>query len=64
MPENNKYSQYTQGMTETQAAEFVRMAEIYDNRFQGRAPTPGMARLDADDFLRWEGSLMSFYQTT
>ena len=49
MPENNKYSQYTQGMTETQAAEFVRMAEIYDNRFQGRAPTPGMARLDADD---------------
>jgi hypothetical protein len=49
MPENNKYSQYTQGMTETQAAEFVRMAEIYDNRFQGRASTPGMARLDADD---------------
>jgi hypothetical protein len=49
MPENNKYSQYTQGMTEAQAAEFVRMAEIYDNRFQGRASTPGMARLDADD---------------
>jgi len=33
MDEENKYSEYTKGMSEAQAAEFIRMAQIYDQRF-------------------------------
>ena len=55
--ENNKYSQYTQGMTAAQAAEFARLADIYSSRFQRTAPTPGMQDADAEDL-----SLSSYSQ--
>ena len=47
--ENNKYSQYTQGMTESQAAKFARLADIYESRFQRHGQTPGMEEMDADE---------------
>ncbi len=47
--ENNKYSQYTQGMTESQAAKFARLADIYESRFQYHGQTPGMEGVDADE---------------
>ena len=51
MADNNQdnYSQYTQGMTAAQAAEFARLADIYNSRFQRTAPTPGMEDADAED---------------
>ena len=57
MKDNNNYSQYTQGMTAAQAAEFARLADIYNSRFQRTAPTPGMEDADAEDL-----SLSSYSQ--
>ena len=59
MADNNQdnYSQYTQGMTAAQAAEFARLADIYNSRFQRTAPTPGMEDADAEDL-----SLSSYSQ--
>jgi len=47
--ENNKYSQYTQGMTESQAAKFARLADIYESRFHQHGQTPGVEGVDADE---------------
>ena len=49
MANGNDYSQYTQGMTEAQANEFARLAEIYNTRFQRQGARPDMEGLEAEE---------------
>ena len=49
MANGNDYSQYTQGMTEAQANEFARLAEVYNTRFQRQGARPDMEGLEAEE---------------
>ena len=49
MANGNDYSQYTQGMTEAQANEFARLAEVYNARFQRQGARPDMEGLEAEE---------------
>ena len=47
--DQNRYAQYTNNLTEAQKAEYYRIMDLYDNRFQNVSASSGVGDLEADD---------------
>ena len=46
--DQNRYAQYTNNLTEAQKAEYYRIMDLYDNRFQNVAASSGVADRDPE----------------
>lgn len=47
--DQNRYAQYTNNLTEAQKAEYYRIMDLYDNRFQNVSASSGVGDRDSED---------------